>query len=98
LVSLEVVVFWQNVSGSEERTQLMRSEIEGLQVDARYYFVSCTLGVTWYKYEDLKELDDLRRSTTVVGYLPIHLVVLLAIDAAEMMASILGGKEGVNYG
>jgi len=86
------------VGGSEERAQLMRSEIEGLQVDAHYYFASCALGVTWYKYEDLKELDDLRRSTTVVGYLPIHLVVLLAIDAAEIMDSILGGKEGVTNG
>ena len=76
----------------------MRTEIEGLRVDAHYYFASCALGVTWYKYEDLKELDDLRRSTTVVGYLPIHLLVLLAIDAAEMMASLRGEKEGINYG
>jgi len=98
LVFLGVVVFWQSVRGSEERAQLMRTETEGLQVDARYYFASCALGVTWYKYEDLRELDDLRSSTTVVGYLPIHLVVLLALDAAEMTDSILGGKEGVNYG
>jgi hypothetical protein len=76
----------------------MRTEIEGSQIDARDYFTSCALGVNWYKYEDFKELDDLRRSTTVVGYLPIHLLVLLAIDAAEMMASLQGEKEGINYG
>jgi len=81
----------------------MRTEIEGSQIDARDYFTSCALGVNWYKYEDFKELDDLRRSTTVVGttvvgYLPIHLLVLLALDAAEMMASLQGEKEGINYG
>ena len=76
----------------------MRIEITGSQIDARDYFTSCALGVNWYKYEDLKELDDLRRSTTVVGYLPIQLVALLAIDVAEMMDSILGGKEEINHG
>ena len=76
----------------------MRTKIEGSQIDARDYFTSCTLGVNWYKYEDFKELDDLRRSTTVVGYLPIHLLVLLAMDVAEMMDSLRGGKEGMNYG
>ena len=76
----------------------MSTEIEGSQIAARDYFTSGALGVNWYKYEDFKELDDLRRSTTVVGYLPIHLVVLLAIDAAEMRASLRGEKEGINYG
>ena len=76
----------------------MRAEIEGLQIDARDYFASCAPGVHWHKYEELKELDDLRRSTTVVGYLPIHLVILLAIDAANMMACLQGGKEGTNNG
>jgi hypothetical protein len=76
----------------------MRTEIEGSQIDARDYFASRALGVNWHKYEDFKELDDLRRSTTVVGYLPIHLLVLLAIDAAEMMASLRGEKEGINHG
>jgi hypothetical protein len=74
--------------GTKERAQLMRTEIEGSQIEARDYFTSCALAVDWHKYEDFKELDDLRRSTTVVGYLPIHLVVLLAIDAAEMMDSL----------
>ena len=76
----------------------MRTEIEGSQIDARDYFAYCALGVNWFKYEDFKELDDLRRSTTVVGYLPIHLLVLLAIDATEMMDSFWGGKEEINYG
>ncbi|MCG6918005.1 MAG: hypothetical protein LJE89_10705 [Deltaproteobacteria bacterium] len=76
----------------------MRAEIEGSQIDSRYYFASCALGVSWHKYDELQELDDLRRSTTVVGYLPIHLVVLLAMDVAEMMDSLRGGKEGMNYG
>ena len=76
----------------------MKREIQGSPIDARDYFVCCALGVNWYKYEELKELDELRRSTTVVGYLPIHLVVLLAIDAAEMTDKFRGGKEGINYG
>ena len=76
----------------------MRTEIEGSQIDARDYFTSCALGVNWYKYEDFRELEDLHRSTTVVGNLPIYLVVLLAIDAAEMTESLRRGKEGVNYG
>ena len=76
----------------------MRAEIEGSQIEARDYFTSRALGVNWYKYEDFKELADLRRSTTVVGYLPIHLLVLLAIDAAEIMDNLRGEKEGINYG
>ena len=76
----------------------MRTEIEGSQIDARDYFTSCALGVNWHKYEDFKELDDLRRSTTVVGHLPVHLLVLLAIDAAEIMDNLRGEKEGINYG
>jgi hypothetical protein len=76
----------------------MRPEIEGSQIAASDYFASCSLGVAWHTYENFKELDELRRSTTVIGYLPIHLVILLAIDVAEMMDSLLGGKEGINYG
>lgn len=74
--------------GTKERAQLMRTRIEGSQIDARDYFASCALGVHWYKYDEFKELDDFRRSTTVVGYLPIHLVVLLAMDAAEMLGNL----------
>ena len=81
-----------------ERAGLMRTEIEGSQIDASDFFASCALGVTWHTYENFKELDELRRSTTVIGYLPIHLVVLLTIDVAEMMDSLLGEKEGINYG
>ena len=81
-----------------ETARLMRKEIEGSQIDASDYFASCGLGVTWHTYENLKAVDELRRSTTVIGYLPIHLVALLAIDVAEMMDSLLGGKEGINYG
>jgi hypothetical protein len=33
-----------------------------------------------------------------VGYLAIHLVVLLVIDVAERMGSFQGEKEGINYG
>ena len=76
----------------------MRAEIEGSQIEARDYFTSRALGVNWYKYEDFKELADLRRSTTVVGHLPVHLLVLLAIDAAEIMDNLRGEKEGINYG
>jgi hypothetical protein len=71
----------------------MKTEIRGSQIDARDYFASWELGVNWRKYEEFKELDDLRRSTTVVGYLPIHLVVLLAIDAAEMMDNYRNNSE-----
>ena len=41
------------------------------------------LGLKWYSYDDLKEVADLQRATTVVGHLPITLLVLLAADAAE---------------
>jgi hypothetical protein len=37
----------------------------------------------WYNYDELKEISDLICTTTAVGHLPIHLVVLLAADAAE---------------
>ncbi len=71
----------------------MKTEIRRSQIDARDYFASGELGVNWRKYEEFKELDDLCRSTTVVGYLPIHLVVLLAIDAAEMMDNYRNNRE-----
>jgi hypothetical protein len=72
----------------------MWTEIEGSQIDASDYFASCALGVNWYKYEELKELDDLRRLTTVIGYLPSHLRVLLALDAAEMMDNFRNNSGG----
>ena len=76
----------------------MKREFQESPLDAGDYLACYAPGVNWYKYEELKELDELRRSTTVVGYLPIHLVVLLAIDVAEMMDDLRGEKEGINYG
>ena len=62
----------------------MKTELEISPVDARYYFETRAKGLRWYDYDDLKELMDLRRTTTVIGYLPIRLLMLLAADAAEM--------------
>jgi len=103
VVSKVVPPYWQTICGTKERAQLMRTDIEGSPIDARDYFASCALGVNWYKYEEFKELEDLRRSTTVVGCLPIYLVILLAADAAEMMDSLRGrlvekdSKESSTY-
>ena len=62
----------------------MKPELEISAIDARYYFETRAKGLRWYSYDDLKELMDLRQTTTVIGYLPIRLVMLLAADAAEM--------------
>ena len=40
--------------------------------------------IRWYNYDDLKELSELRRSTTVIEHLPMRLVLLLAVDAPEV--------------
>ncbi len=61
----------------------MKPELEVSAVDVRYYFATRDLGLKWYNYDELKEISDLICTTTAVGYLPIHLVVLLATDAAE---------------
>jgi len=53
-------------------------------IDARDYFATRAVGLSWSNYEELKKLTDLRKTTTVIGYLPIRLVMLLAADAAEM--------------
>ena len=45
----------------------MKREIQGSPIDDRDYFAGRALGVNCYKYEELTELDELRRSTTVVG-------------------------------
>ena len=76
----------------------MKRDFQASPLDAGDYFACCALGVNWHNYEELKELHELRRSTTVVGCLPIHLVVLLAIDVAEMMDGLREEKEGINYG
>ena len=68
----------------KEKEEVMRTELEVSAVDARYYFATRELGLSWYNYDDLKELMDLRKTTTAVGYLPIRLVMLLAADASEM--------------
>ena len=68
----------------KEKGSLMKPELEISPVDARYYFETRALGLRWYNYDELKELMDLRQTTTVIGYLPIRLVMLLAADATEM--------------
>ena len=70
--------------GIKKKEEVMRTELEISPVDARYYFETRAKGLRWYNYDDLKELMDLRKTTTAVGYLPIRLVMLLAADAAEM--------------
>ena len=61
----------------------MKTELEVSGIDARYYFAARELGLSWYNYDDFKELSELRRSTTVIGPLPMRLVILLAADVAE---------------
>jgi hypothetical protein len=68
----------------EEKKRLMKTELEISAVDARYYFETRSIGLRWYNYDELKELINLRQTTTVIGYLPIRLVMLPASDAAEM--------------
>ena len=72
------------VWGTKEKGSLMKFEFEISPIDARYYFGTRAKGLRWYSYDDVKELMDLRQTTTVIGYLPIRLVVLLAADRAEM--------------
>lgn len=72
------------VWGTKESGSLMKTELEVSAVDARYYFATQELGLRWYNYDDLKELSELRRSTTVIGHLPMRLVLLLAVDAPEV--------------
>ena len=70
-----------DLTGKEEA---MKTELEVSGIDARYYFAARELGLSWYNYDDFKELSELRRSTTVIGPLPMRLVILLAGDAAEV--------------
>jgi hypothetical protein len=70
-----------DLTGKEEA---MKTELEVSNIDARYYFAARELGLSWYNYDDFKELSELRRSTTVIGPLPMRLVILLAGDAAEV--------------
>ncbi len=66
------------VWGTKEKGNLMKTELEVSGIDAREQ------GLSWYNYDDFKELSELRRSTTVIGPLPMRLVILLAGDAAEV--------------
>jgi|GEM_PF-1155823 len=72
------------VWGTKEKGSIMKTELEVSAVDTRYYFATRELGLSWYSYDDFKELSELRRSTTVIGHLPMRLVILLAGDAAEV--------------
>lgn len=68
----------------KSKRTLLESALEVSTIEAGAYFASLSLGIRWYNYEDLKKISDLRRTTTVIGYLPIHLLVLLATDAADI--------------
>jgi hypothetical protein len=65
---------------TKEKGSLMKTEHRVSAVDARYYFATRELGLSWYNYDDFRELSELRRSTKVIGYLPMRLVILLASD------------------
>jgi hypothetical protein len=53
-------------------------------IDARDYFATEAVGLSWYDYEELRKLVDVRQTTMAIGYLPTRLAVLLAEDAEEM--------------
>jgi len=53
-------------------------------IDARDYFATRAVGLSWYNYEELKKLTDLHKTTTAIGHVPIRLAILLAEDAEEM--------------
>ena len=53
-------------------------------IDARYYFATRAVGLSWYDYEELKKLVDVRKTTTAIGHVPIRLAVLLAEDAEDL--------------
>ena len=68
----------------KSKKALWETDFEVSTIEAGEYFISLALGFRWYDYEDFKEISDLLRSTTVIGHLPIHLLVLLAMDKADM--------------
>jgi len=68
----------------KSKKALWEPDFEVSTIEAGEYFTSLALGFRWYDYEDFKEISDLLRSTTVIGHLPIHLSVLLAMDKADM--------------
>jgi len=66
------------------RKSLLEPALEISAIESSEYFASLALGLRWYSYDDLKVISDLRRATTVVGHLPIPLLVLPAADAADI--------------
>ena len=62
----------------------MMDDIRVESIDARAYFASIGMGLTWYNYEELKRVVDLRQNTTAIAHVPIRITILLAEDAAEM--------------
>ncbi len=61
----------------------METELEVSTVEAEYYLATREVGLKWLSDEDLKEISELCRSTSVIGHLLMRLVMLLAADAAE---------------
>lgn len=62
----------------------MKDAIRVKSIDAQYYFATLGMGLKWYNYEELKQIVDLRQTTTAITHMPIRLATLLAEDAAEM--------------
>ena len=62
----------------------MKDDIRVESIDARAYFSSIEMGLKWYNYEELKQVVDLRQTTSSIAHVPIRLAILLAEDAAEM--------------
>ena len=62
----------------------MGNDSKVTRIDARDYFATRAVGLSWYDYEELKKLVDLRQTTTAIGHVPIRLAILLAEDAEEM--------------
>ena len=83
----------------ESKKGLLESDLELATIEASEYFVSLALCVRWYSYDDLKEISDLRSSTTAIGHLPIRLLTLLAADVQERKYRMvkLGSPEPEGY-
>ncbi|MGD8370007.1 MAG: hypothetical protein PVG64_00880 [Syntrophobacterales bacterium] len=62
----------------------MKDDIRVNSIDAEVYFASIGMGLKWYSYEELKQVVDLRQTTTAIAHVPIELAILLAEDAVEM--------------
>jgi hypothetical protein len=62
----------------------LKKDIRVESIDADAYFTSMRMGLKWCNYEELKQVVDLRQTTTAIAHVPIRLAILLAEDAAEM--------------